>query len=477
MKPRQRVQQKQSSRLYLRTKDHRDVIYQDMYHNAIWGNTENIDDELSWVKYPNHALMTKYFGWMDVDRQFEYCINNGGGGGHSVRIRKLECGLIVRERFYSTNNWDAYVSEDGIVWQEITDSGYQNYTNHFGEDGFCRVETIISGSTALRWEAHIVRFVKDEEDGLWHAQYRNYTYGQGENPPIIFPVCHDSDGIIACQQVRYNTNPVVYDETYIKINWNGIVESRTQSFNISLSFPMGGYAGSPETIRYCKNGDKLACAFYAFNSADGYNYPIVRTSSDDGYTWTTSQFGKAIYYNYTYVYKLALFCRQGNFYFMIGCGYPDRDGAWKANETVMFASYGGTDWTQQQISAYADVDVLQEGGQGIVDNPSIGQSIRIAADPQNTSGYDYMLMDLLGDQTLLDYGDFNLMVSKGEIVEPSEEDFWATFTNGTIYAYFDNRSLQSSENNFAWQQTSYNASKDGAEYLQTGDYCVEGVIT
>ena len=60
MKPRQREPQKQTSRLFLRTKDHRDVIYQDKYHNAIWANTDEIDDELVWLKYPKNALLNTY---------------------------------------------------------------------------------------------------------------------------------------------------------------------------------------------------------------------------------------------------------------------------------------------------------------------------------------------------------------------------------------------------------------------------------
>lgn len=461
--------------MYLRKKDHRDIIYQDMYHNAMWCNTEDIEDELTWVKYPNKGLMTRYFGWMDAERQFEYCVS-GITGGHSVNVRKLECGLIVREDFYSSSNWSVYVSEDGIVWQRITNiSTWMSYPNHFGSDGFCYVRAISSGlGYNTEWDADIARFFKDEEDGTWYVERRHYVFDQGLRPPRALVVCHDDDGVIVCKQTRYNTNPVTYDEAFYKLNWDGTTEFRCENLNVGLSFPNAGYVGSPETIRYCKNGDKLACAYYAFNGANNYNYPLVRVSNDDGYTWTTTRFGQATMVSYTYVYKIALFCRQGNFYCLVGCGYPDRDGVWKANETVMFASFSGMDWTKQTLPASVDIDVLQEGGQGVVKNPTMGETITLAIDPQNAGAYDYKLMDFLGDQYLLDYGEFNLMTSKGEITEPSQEDFWVTFSNGSVFIYFDNRDLDESENNFAWQQTGYSISVDGADYIQQGDYCMEG---
>lgn len=61
MKPRERKPQKQSSRLYLRRKDHRDCIMNDTYHNAIWlkktKDDGTVQDELAWCKYPQRAMI------------------------------------------------------------------------------------------------------------------------------------------------------------------------------------------------------------------------------------------------------------------------------------------------------------------------------------------------------------------------------------------------------------------------------------
>ena len=76
--------------MFLHNRDHRDAIYNDMYHNAMWANTENIDDKLVWVKYPKNALLMTYNGsnlssatfcWVDCDRQFQYGRPWGGGSG------------------------------------------------------------------------------------------------------------------------------------------------------------------------------------------------------------------------------------------------------------------------------------------------------------------------------------------------------------------------------------------------------------
>ena len=123
MKPRLRTEQKQTSRMYFRKHDHRDIIFDDAYSNAMWCNTEDIEDVLTWVKYPKMASMSAYsgfMGWMDIDRQFSFGIN-AGGGSRTVTMYKLNNGLsIVQDAYTNVGNSKVYVTKDGIVWNDIT---------------------------------------------------------------------------------------------------------------------------------------------------------------------------------------------------------------------------------------------------------------------------------------------------------------------------------------------------------------------
>lgn len=481
MKPRKRLPQGQSARLYLRNRDHRDVIYNDVYHNAIWANTENIDDELVWIKYPNKGLITARLGWIDAERQFQYIVN-GIAVGQRTKVIKLECGAVIRQNVYSESTWSVYITEDGFVWTDITDNGqFGNYPYKFGIDGICNVYAVASGlGYYTMWCVDAVRFVKNEETGKWGIQRRHFEFERGQRPPWTLAVCNDNDGIIVCQTSMSGTyENIRYNEKFLKVNWDGTLEERYSEIGRGVGFPTSGYSNQyGNTIRYCKNGNKLAYAYFGYSYSSGYEIPIVGVSTDDGNTWTVTSFGHCVpETGYQYEYRMSLFCRGGNFYLLFGARYPDREGAWNAREVVMYASYGGTDWSKVTLPDYTDVPFITEGGKGIYNDTTYGDTIRIAIDPQNVSEYDLSLFDYFDGQDILDYGDYNIMFSKGEMPAPSEEEFWAVFgrgetSNSNICIYFDNRNLDGNNNCFAWHAVNFDNQTDGADYLMRGDYCV-----
>ena len=130
MKPRERVSQKQTSRISLRRHDHRDVVFDKKFHNAIYlVKSEKIDDQghiiepgysgYAWLKYPHNAILTNGKGicsiaWMDLDRQFQYSGVVDGGTGDTDWIRFKNFAITISQSGF------CIVTKDGIHFKKQT---------------------------------------------------------------------------------------------------------------------------------------------------------------------------------------------------------------------------------------------------------------------------------------------------------------------------------------------------------------------
>jgi len=128
MKPRERVSQKQTSRISLRRHDHRDVVFDKKFHNAIYlVKSEKIDDQghiiepgysgYAWLKYPHNAILTNGKGicsiaWMDLDRQFQYSGVVDGGTGDTDWIRFKNFAITISQSGF------CIVTKDGIHFKK-----------------------------------------------------------------------------------------------------------------------------------------------------------------------------------------------------------------------------------------------------------------------------------------------------------------------------------------------------------------------
>ena len=128
MKERKRTQNRQSARLYLRNKDHREVVLNDNYHNLIYAeqvpfpNESEEDAEkqtgIFWIRYPKRDF---YANWnvtmggvstnaqivVDIERQMVY----GYGAIFGSAVGRAQFSYRLRDIFvigsqYSTSESD-----------------------------------------------------------------------------------------------------------------------------------------------------------------------------------------------------------------------------------------------------------------------------------------------------------------------------------------------------------------------------------
>ena len=489
MKPRQREPQKQTSRLFLRTKDHRDVIYQDKYHNAIWANTDEIDDELVWLKYPKNALLNTYyvgygtFGWMDVDRQFQYARHFGGAV--RGRLFSLECGIVVNVAQVSSSYQLFSISDDGIVWQDMRSENMNPYGLdyfHFGEDGLCWIKISDAIVQDEYWPLDhagyvvgVVTFSKNEETGRFVCELHQYSFPdvvrtvqfvcntkQGCIINTTYGGIYDSSDNIGAREYTYwhIDHAGVKNQKYYAL-WatNSIWDNLARTNNLNSN----GFA-------YAKVDNDCYCIVSTANKhtkyGTTYTYRIqVLHSGDLGDTWDGEALWELTLYSpQTFSMTLNIHVCANEVFALWATAQAN------GNKCHMFSTTDGLTWSEVALPTWLDVPVVNGGGSGVKQTPSVN-TLRIAVDPQNTSDYQLQLGNILGDPRWdSNARGMSIMFSDGELVKESDDVvrfcFGQTGNDGYM-VFFDNKYLAENARAFAWQNTT---PSDIPDILQQYDY-------
>ena len=492
MKPRERTEQAQSSRMVLRNADHRDAIYNDMYHNVIWANTEDIDDELVWIKYPKKALMHRvkpFTGWMDVDRQFCYGINMDAGQRYG-NFYKLRNGLVLYYGAYSGLSDDGfYAIEDGIIWHDITDQlSYMpiaQMTMYLGDDCVAWLwgDDYWHGGGDKR---HIVwtRVYKDDE-GEFKVLQGQFVFDCDTswiNWGTALVYCGTvNDTIIVMKEVMdyYNQSA---QQWFFSVSKTGHVEMLSDpvpqpTFMCYISQNVSGYS-------YTQQGNRLFFTLASVTSYDGYanRYSAITTfsSMDGGHTWTKNVVvGGHNLNDYNdqqggVQHRTEMFQRDGEVFLLCGQACDSNNSGW--HEVHLYSTYTGTSWDEISLPAWVDLPVLNEySGQG-VDLAGV-DTVRVAVRPNDATSQDYNMFDLIARYSLfagntMDVEHGNIMFQDGEVKSLLDTDFYMVIGTGSLHLYFDNRHMAENAKAFAWYTKAYDSQADGADYIQNGDYCV-----
>lgn len=497
LKPKERKQQKQTSRLYLRNRDHRDVIYNDAYINALWANTEDVDDELVWAKFPNKALMFydyPTFGWIDVDRQFQYAMTVGGGQ-RSGRMFRLNNGIVwIFDTYSGVGSAYAIATDNGVVWKNITSKftsipNYQ-YAIPFGEDSIAWTwgdDYWHGGGTKGHISWVRVTRKEDTDDYDFEVEQKSYTFDCDESwlnwSAVGICIGTINDKLIVAKEVtdRYSLNS---QQWFFSISRTGHVEMLSDPvpqmtwmryFNGRMSISQQGWG----------DGARLFMVTASTMSHDSYAHwatqVVAWASMDGGATWTkTVLFGGENLPDYDYQYggvqhRVEIFNRDGEIFILFGQACNKDGTGW--HEVHLYSTLTGTSWDEIPLPTWLDMPVIHEySGRGLA--PSSSETIKVAIRPNNTSGQNYNMFDLLPlnnnghANQLMDFAHGNVMWQDGENKPLKDTDFFMVIGSGNLHLYFDNRYMAESSKAFAWYTTTVDEQMDGADYIQNGDYCV-----
>lgn len=493
MKPKERKPQKQTSRMYLRKHDHRDVIFDDKYHNAMWCKTEHIDDELVWTKFPNKALMfanKPVWGWMDVDRQFQYALG-AGTGSRSCRLFKLNNGIAFMVDVY-TNLASAYIyaTDNGVVWKDIKSKftsvpSFQESVP-FGEDSICHFwgdDYWHTGQTKKHIQWTRVTRSEDEDEYDFDVEQKSYTLDCDESwidwyTPLKY--CGTiNDTVIVMKEVADNSSNC--QQWWFSVNRTGHVEM------LSVPVPQVTWMGYTngvfvQTQQGKGDGARLFFATASAWSHDRYNtwttQVVAWSSMDGGETWS-----KEVLYSGNTLpdydpnqggiqHRLEMFQRDGEVFLLFGQAC-NKDGV-GYQETHLYSTYTGSQWDEIALPKWIDIPVIHvPSGQCV--NPSNKDTLKIAIRPNETSGQDYNMFALLtrlpSASFSMDYDHGNMMWQDGELKDLLDTDFYMVIGWNPMI-YFDNRYMAESSKAFAWFTKDYDLQMDGADYVQSGDYCM-----
>lgn len=486
MKPRQRLEQKQTSRLYARGNDHRDILYYDetkqkyVYHNALYyteNDQQSINKEnIAWIKYAKNALLnfTKPFlGWMDADRQFSYGIQ-WSVEQRVGRIFRLECGICVMYDAYSgASDHACYITEDGVVWQNVTSQLTVNIGN-VTDNWIYSDDTIAYFWGDDYWHTgrtkrHIrtTRFYKDEETEEWKVEQIADSILDCDEAWInwgtpLYYMGYNEDGII----VGKSTGSYSSWQTFVfRVDKYGYVEMLSDPVPEITQVPLFSW----RRTAYSRQGTRL----FVFSEASSNSGTVawLLMSMDAGRTWVRN----AVPYS-TNVQndRYEMFNRDGEIFLLYG-QYANKDGE-GARSVHLFSTYTGTQWDEIELPQWVDLPVLNvSSGQGVL--PLQADTIRIAIRPSEDVIADYNMFDLMSSQTRVESMDsehYNILFQDGEMANLLDTEFYMVIGSGNVHLFFDNRYMAASSRAFAWISQNYNANVDDADYVIDQDYCMRG---
>lgn len=510
MKPKERKNQTQKSRLYCRGNDHRDILYYDetnqkmLYHYGLYWNNDadnqQVDEEhLAWVKFPNKALMFydyPTFGWIDVDRQFQYATQLGGGQ-RSGRLFKLNNGIVLLFDVYGGMG-TAYciASDNGVIWKQITSkfSSIPQYQNSFplGEDSIAWTWGYDYWRTGkeqggIAW----IRVTKDD-DGEYQVEQKSYEF----DCDTSWLNWYYTGNFVGTINDKWIVEKEVTDRSLNSQQWFFSITRTGHVEMLSDPVPQATwmqYFGSKMSVAQQGIGDgaRLFMVTASIMSHDQWSHwassIVAWMSMDGGATWTKQTlFSGENLSDYDPQHggnmnRIEMFNRDGEIFILFGQA-SNKDGTgW--HEVHLFSTLTGTSWDEIPLPTWLEMPTIHEySGRGL--SPFANETIKIAIRPNDTSGQDYNMFDLLNPQNYvsnyqltMDFAHGNILWQDGELKPLEDADFYMVIGSGNLHLYFDNRYMAESSKAFAWYTTSVDSQAFGADYVLPYDYCAPGAVT
>ena len=503
MKPKERIRQYQSSRLFLRKNDHRECIANDIYHNAIWMTKQQDDkfiDDAVWIKYPERALIgtfkrnnVTYMGNTNInfcDSHYVQVETNQ----RTFSVKKMQDCTIAISSYGSSSIW---LTEDGVVWKKVGYNGGSPsvndpfpYANNFdvvganciGNASFSLIDT---KTRTYDLNTFVIQFIKDEETKEWSTQVfrqsRRFVFYEilGNMYPSTINFCGltQSRAIFMNQftKVGYSDTP---DVTFVwSMDNEGNVE-QVGTIPLSKAYDTNGKLVDGDYSRFATNPTKtVSCRVFVgrqgTNNRWVYNV-LVHTTSDGGATWN-GQLIKDIHDSGYYGRSIAEFrcdlCyRDGEFHLY----FADYNGI-----TYHWTSYDGETWEEKFLGDYVDVTVEGAFGSCVMQEPFY-EKVRIKFN--NNSDADSSTYPNLAFSTAIgqipsggmnrkqfDEGNHNITFINGLPHMTSMEDYLCCQI-GNYIVFFKDCNLYYNADSWAIELRNYDE-YNGVELVLPEDYC------
>lgn len=475
MKSRKRERQKQSARLYLRNSDHRDAIYNDIYHNAMVWVDEEGKTHYPWIKYPKKAIFFLFTGqvsigadrWtagiIDVERQFCHAISMSGSSDRGVRV----VGNFLLSYTVSTSSRQFYLTKDGSMFKQKNMSTLY-YTGYYyplgipyGDDNskFC-VMTRPNTSPSDYFEMTVYEISKFdyEEVELTETKYTSvYTFRDW------YYMKPTANGVMLFMIRPRSTSQTV--------PWNQIIEfteTGTNIINDNVDFePLMGYPSvQANPVWY---GNKIA--FPMWVKSDGVAYWSCRYSLDNGLSWNRHEF---MFYRTGYSSNGSYACRRGDTFYFFCVEKHDNLDQTVYRQLHIIKTTDFSYFQEIDLPDYCDVNVMWAGRctESYPDTDKFRILLNSSADSGGlpSANIESMLTTGMND------GSGGIEIIDGEIQFIPEDEFlilvYRYGENEELVVYMDNMEFEETTNNFAFITPYDLYNTDGADPCIQEDYCV-----
>lgn len=468
MKPRPQRQQAQDGRIVLRNNDHRDIILNDEYVNALVMNIktegeEEAKDQVIWRKYPHKQVFlnekngqygTGQWGWLDVEREFTYSALDGSS--QSRQIIQLKDYLLYIT-YGSSGGARFRVSDNGIVWKQKT----FNQNNMFDFNKFSDNQIVRFWSNDSTNLTAYVGTINDYDNDDFDITFNTYSFTLESFNTNFRYICDTNNGCLVITRNGQVSSQWKYSIYEIS---EGRAEKMAEIYSRSYGATFARMTG-------CRKGSFYAFAFSDWTNYVNYDYVFY---SNDKTTWQGIELRRFDTESASDQTQMHLFERN-NWFYIYSIGSKALR-AWKSDT--------GVQWVELNLVDYIDVPVLSgESGKGTNPNPGY-DTLRIILNKDGdipsdgvTSRFIGDLDDVIANRSVFNRNVNNVMMVDGEI--NTTEEFiglqGSSTANEQIHVFIDNLIfLNTADNhNFAWI-TQDDGNSEHPDPLYAGDYCLGG---
>lgn len=504
MIPRKRIEQKQTSRILMRTKYFRDVIFGDKYTNAIMMKTKDegeasATDKIVWARYPKKAAIGflnsgSYIGSHDLNYAIGH-YTSAVTGQRTGTIIKLD-DIVVYANAYSLAT--VWVTKDGLIWKRAKYNG--SYDIPFSISDERRVGKRSTGTFSCDYNNSIIYCTtstyEEDENGEWIITRKSTSlntiteFGEILAITLFQPIWigNTRHGSLLAISTKVNSSASDFKYRILEVNEDSQFTYKSDLPNLKLYDEYGELSdsryfainnGNVTMFVYIGKKRNWAISEYVDGSCI-YNI-VVAVTSNFGLTFSIQEifhysgtwYGRSAFYR-----PYDIFYRNGYYHVVVVDGaynvHHFRAEARDQYESLLL-------WQEIEHAPYQDIELVSGCGALYVSEP-LAYQVRLHYTDNaeyNSSIYPnirlrncmYTPNDIgLGNRAYshLDSGYLNVFFEDGELSEDTGICFECSGYNIYMEHPFEN-----SEKSFAVQLRSY-FTYEQEEPLKDGDYCYAG---